>query len=105
MFVPAGSSSVVAASNLSDELRRFRSVTSLLMFSESLELGEGEVQFGIFVGDAIEILRGLLKVFHGVGGFGRHRFDHFQHLRRGFTQIGSALSGEYLAILCTTGGF
>ena len=53
----------------------------------------------------IEILRGLLKVFHRVGRFGCDRFDYFEHLRRGITQIGSTFSSKRLAVFCAAGGF
>ena len=117
MFSPAGWSSVIASFSFSDEFRRFRSVTLILSFSvrlvlifsmlvsecesalsgavrpekvfaERLELGESEIQFGVFVGESIEILGGVLKVFHGVGCFVGNRFDDLQHFRRGLAEIG-----------------
>ena len=52
------------------------------VFAERLELGESEIQLGILVGEMVQIIRGLLKVFHGVRRFGGDRFDDFQHSRR-----------------------
>jgi len=49
------------------------------VFAERLELGESEIQFGVFVGEFIEILGGVLEVFHGVGCFVGNRFDDLQH--------------------------
>ena len=62
------------------------------MFAECFELGESEIQLGILVGEMVQIIRRLLKVFHGVRRFGGDRFDDFQHFRRGFAQIGCAFA-------------
>ncbi len=75
------------------------------MFAERFELGEREVQLGIFVSETIEILRGLLKVFHRCSRLGCDRLDHFQHLRRGITQVGSAFASANLAVFSAAGGF
>ena len=75
------------------------------MCPERLELAKRESQLGIFVGEAVQILRRLLKVFHGVGGLGRNRLDDFKHLGCGFAQIGSALSSEHLAVFGAAGAF
>ena len=48
------------------------------VFAERFELGESEIQFGVFVGEFIEILSGVLKVFHRVGRFVGNRFDDLQ---------------------------
>ncbi len=62
------------------------------VFAERLELGEREIQFGVFVGDTIEILSGVLKVFHRVRRFVGNRFDDLQHFRCGLAEIGGAFA-------------
>ena len=62
------------------------------VFAERFELGESEIQFGVFVGEFIEILGGVLKVFHGVGCFVGNRFDDLKHFRRGLAKIGCAFA-------------
>src|ERR1041384_1637460 len=57
MFCPAGSSSVDATFNLSDELRRFRSVTSILSFSVRLVL-----IFSMFVSECESELSGAVRL-------------------------------------------
>src|SRR6266446_2168506 len=56
MFCPAGSSSVVATFNFSDELRRFRRVTSMLSFSVRLVL-----IFSMFVSECERALSGAVR--------------------------------------------
>ena len=117
MFSPAGWSSLVATFNFSDDDRRFCRVTLMLsfsvrlvlifsmlvselreravgrgetgeVFSERFELSESEIEFRVFVSEFVEILGGVLKVFHRVGRFVGNRFDDLQHFRRGLAEIG-----------------
>ena len=68
------------------------------VFAERFELREGEIQFGVLVGETIEILRGVLEVFHGVGRFIGNGFDDLQHFRRSLAEIRCAFACERLAI-------
>src|SRR2546430_1699833 len=43
----------------------------------------------------INVLRSLLKVFHGGGRFGCNRLDYFQHFSRGFAEIECTLLGQH----------
>ena len=73
------------------------------VFAERLELGESEIQFGVFVGEFIEILGGVLKVFHRVGRFVGNRFDDLQHFRCCLAEIGCAFACERVALFCAAG--
>ena len=64
------------------------------------ELGEREIQFGVFVGEFVEILGGVLKVFHRVSRFIGNRFDDLQHFRCGLAEIGCCVRLQCLAIFC-----
>ena len=73
------------------------------VFAERFELGEREIQFGVFVGETIEILCRILKVFHRVRRFIGNRFDDLQHFRRCLAEIGCAFACECVALFCATG--
>src|SRR5205823_750927 len=72
------------------------------MLAERFKLAEREVQLGIFVGKATKILRRVLKILHGGSSFCSYRFDNFEHLGRGFTEIRNTFAREHFTVFCAT---
>src|SRR5205809_8099011 len=68
------------------------------MLAERFKLAEREVQLGIFVGEATEILRRILEILHGGSSFCSYRFDNFEHLGRGFTEIRNTFAREHFTV-------
>ena len=68
------------------------------MLAKGLELTQRKGQLGVLVGETVNVLCSLLKVFHRISRFGCDRFDDFHHLCRGFAQIGCPFAGEHFAI-------
>src|SRR5438874_13357731 len=73
------------------------------MLAEHFKLAECEVQFGIFVSEATEILRRVLEILHGGSSFRSYWFDNFEHLRRSFTEIRNTFAREHFTVFCATG--
>src|SRR5436305_9795128 len=73
------------------------------MLAERFKLAEREVQFGIFVSEATEILRRVLEILHGGSSFRSYWFDNFEHLRRSFTEIRNTFAREHFTVFCATG--
>ena len=73
------------------------------MLAERFKLAEREVQLGIFVGKATKILRRVLKILHGGSSFCSYRFDNFEHLGRGFTEIRNTFAREHFTVFRATG--
>src|SRR5437763_3544140 len=73
------------------------------MLAERFKLAEREVQFGIFVSEATEILRRVLEILHGGSSFRSYWFDNFEHLRRSFTEIRNKFAREHFTVFCATG--
>ena len=75
------------------------------VFAEKFYLTKCLIELGVFVGDVVQVLRGLLKISHCVGRFRGDGSDHFQHFGGGFTNVGIAFAGKHLTIACASRSF